>query len=591
MKDRINMERNEKLIRMKLWQYLLPSIMMTAALQMGNIVDTMLVGNILGADAMSAVKVGMTIDNIMEIPGYVLGVGGSVAVGILLGKRERDKANRVFSMTLTVSVLCGIVFALLSVTSPVLAEALTGGGSLTADVRAFIFVTLLGAPVISLALQFMNYVAVDNNPSVASAYVIVSNVINLALDYLILKYTALGTAGAALSTVLGYGIAMLVLIRYLRSPKRMLKYVFPFGRGGLASGAEFMLALSTGMPTLLYMVFLTTKDLGLNTMIVRMIGNDGMAVYTVCANVVLLVELLVGGIIGTIASIGGVIYGEKDYFGIRSLVKHVLIYSYAVLLVILIILWVFPQYVVALFGITEGVLSSMASAALRIFVCSLPFYLLNKFMTTYYQSTEQTKLSGIVTSLQTCVAILPLAVVFTLAAKAAGFDLLNALMAAFVASEIVTIVIAFIYRKLKYKDQGFLLLPEKEEEAVYDISAAADLEEVEKVPREIIGFCKAHQVDAGRANLLAVAAEEMLVNIIRYGGKKVDTIDINLRIADDTLLFRLRDNGIPFDPTDYSVDSGEYEIHGIEVVRSITDRMQYMRVLDLNHTVIEMKKS
>lgn len=591
MKDRINMERNEKLIRMKLWQYLLPSIMMTAALQMGNIVDTMLVGNILGADAMSAVKVGMTIDNIMEIPGYVLGVGGSVAVGILLGKRERDKANRVFSMTLTVSVLCGIVFALLSVTSPVLAEALTGGGSLTADVRAFIFVTLLGAPVISLALQFMNYVAVDNNPSVASAYVIVSNVINLALDYLILKYTALGTAGAALSTVLGYGIAMLVLIRYLRSPKRMLKYVFPFGRGGLASGAEFMLALSTGMPTLLYMVFLTTKDLGLNTMIVRMIGNDGMAVYTVCANVVLLVELLVGGIIGTIASIGGVIYGEKDYFGIRSLVKHVLIYSYAVLLVILIILWVFPQYVVALFGITEGVLSSMASAALRIFVCSLPFYLLNKFMTTYYQSTEQTKLSGIVTSLQTCVAILPLAVVFTLAAKAAGLDLLNALMAAFVASEIVTIVIAFIYRKLKYKDQGFLLLPEKEEEAVYDISAAADLEEVEKVPREIIGFCKAHQVDAGRANLLAVAAEEMLVNIIRYGGKKVDTIDINLRIADDTLLFRLRDNGIPFDPTDYSVDSGEYEIHGIEVVRSITDRMQYMRVLDLNHTVIEMKKS
>ena len=44
------MERNEKLIKTKLWQYLLPSIMMTAALQLGNIVDTMLVGNILGAN-------------------------------------------------------------------------------------------------------------------------------------------------------------------------------------------------------------------------------------------------------------------------------------------------------------------------------------------------------------------------------------------------------------------------------------------------------------------------------------------------------------------------------------------------------------
>ncbi len=599
------MERNVKLIKTKLWQYLLPSIMMTAALQLGNIVDTMLVGNILGADAMSAVKVGMTVDHIMEIPGYVLGVGGSVAAGILLGKRKRDEANRVFSVTLTVSVLCGILFALLSVTSPMLAKALTGGGSLLRDVERFVFVTLLGAPVISLALQFMSYVAVDNNPSVASAYVIVSNVINLALDYLILKFTALGTAGAALSTVLGYGIAMLVLIRYLRSPKRMLRYVMPFGGGkdrkhpgedakqgrreGQVAGA-FVLAFSTGVPTLLYMIFLTLKDLGLNTMIVRLIGNDAMAVYTVCTNVVLLVELLVGGIIGTIASIGGVIYGEKDYFGIRSLVKHVLLYSYAVLAVLLVILLVFPEAVVALFGITGGALLEMAAAALRIFVCSLPFYLLNKFMTTYYQSTEKTKLSGIVTSLQTCVAILPLAVVFLFAARAAGLDLLNALMAAFVFSEILTAVTVCIYRKMKYKGQGFLLLPKREEEAVYDISVVADLEEAERVPREIMEFCQAHQVDAGRANLLAVAAEEMLVNIIRYGGKKADTIDINLCITEDILLFRLRDNGVPFDPTDYSADTGEYEIHGIEVVKNITDRMQYMRVLDLNHTVIEMKR-
>ena len=155
------MKRNEKLIKTKLWQYLLPSIMMTAALQMGNIVDTMLVGNILGPDAMSAVKIGMTIDNVMEIPGYVLGVGGCVAVGILLGKREREKANRVFSVTLAVSLLCGILFSLLSVTAPALAGALTGGNSLTGDVTGFVFVTLLGAPVISLALQFISYVAVD----------------------------------------------------------------------------------------------------------------------------------------------------------------------------------------------------------------------------------------------------------------------------------------------------------------------------------------------------------------------------------------------------------------------------------------------
>ena len=578
------MKRNEKLIKTKLWQYLLPSIMMTAALQMGNIVDTMLVGNILGADAMSAVKIGMTIDNIMEIPGYVLGVGGSVAVGILLGKREREKADRVYSVTLTISLICGFIFALLSVASPTLADMLTGGNSLTDDVSGFVFVTLLGAPVLSLALQFMNYVAVDNNPSAASAYVIVSNIINLVLDYFILKYTALGTAGAALSTILGYGLAMVVLIAYFRSPKRMLRFVNPFKN----TKGEFILAVSTGIPTLLYMIFETIKDLGLNTIIVRVIGNDAMAVYTICINVVLMVELIVGGIIGTIASIGGVIYGEKDYFGIKSLVKNVLKYSYSVLAIVLIILFCFTDYVVALFGISGGELLDICIKSLRIFIGCLPIYLLNKFMTTYYQSTEKTKLSGIVTSLQNCIVILPVAAAFIFVAKIAGFDMLNALMISFIVSELLTAVIVFIYRKIKYKHQGILLLPDMEDENILDISIDGNVEDAEKIPRKIIDFCNEKGVDGSKANLLAVAAEEMIFNIIKYGGKRVNTIDVNLCITKDSIIFRIRDNGIPFDPTDYSVDSGDFEIHGIEVVKSITDRIQYMRVLDLNNSVVEI---
>lgn len=578
------LKRNEKLIKTKLWQYLLPSIMLTAALQIGNIVDTMLVGNILGTDAMSAVKIGMTIDNIMEIPGYVLGVGGSVAAGILLGKRDRSKANKVFSATLIISLICGFIFAVLSPFSPLLASMLTGGNSLTDDASSFIFVTLLGAPVISLALQFISYVAVDNNPTVASTYVITANIINLVCDYFILKFTPIGTAGAALSTVLGYGIAMIVLLVYLRSPKRMLKFTNPFKD----TKSAIKLAVSTGIPTLLYMIFLTIKDLGLNTMIVQIIGNDAMAIYTVCTNVILLVELLVGGIIGTIASIGGVIYGAKDYFGIRSLAKNVMIYCYSVLAVLLLVLFVFTKYIVAMFGISSGELLDISVASLRIFVLCLPFYLLNKFMTTYYQSTEKTKLSGIITSLQTCVAILPVAFILVFTAKAVGLNMLNALMVSFVASEIITILIAFVYRKIKFKHQGFLLLPDDENNECLDVSINKSIEEAEKIPREIIDFCKSRGVDSNKANLVAVAAEEMVINIIRYGGKKAETVDVKLSITDDSLILCTRDNGIPFDPTDYTVDSYEFEIHGIEVIKSITDKIQYMRVLDLNNTVVEV---
>ena len=54
---------------------------------------------------------------------------------------------------------------------------------------------------------------------------------------------------------------------------------------------------------------------------------------------------------------------------------------------------------------------------------------------------------------------------------------------------------------------------------------------------------------------------------------------------------RIRDNGIPFDPMDYTFDGDAYDIHGIEIVRRISSNISYVRVIDLNNTVIEINRS
>ncbi len=580
------LKRNEKIIRSKFLQYLFPGIMLTMALQLGNIVDAMIVGNVLGADAMSAVQIGMTADNIIEIPGYVLGVGGSVAAGILLGKRNREEANRVFSVTLTVSVLCGLLATVLSFTAPHVATVLTGGGALQKDVQDFVFYTFLCAPILSLALQFMNYVAVDNCPNLASAYVIVANVINLTCDYVLLKFTPIGTGGAALSTAIGYGAALLLLIGYYKSPKRMLHLVNPF-RG---FGRAFGFACKIGIPTLLYMIFIILKDYSLNLIVVTFIGTFAMAVYTVCCNIVLLSQLLVGGIIGTLSSIGDVIYGEKDYYGIRVLCKNIMAYAGVVVALLLVVLTLFPGVVLALFGMNDGAAMAAGQKAVRIFVTCLPFYVINKFFTTYYQVTEKTFLSGLITSFQNCVVILPTAFLFVASSRASGRDPLNLLMLSFVVSELLTMVLSQGYRLLRYRGQGLLLIPREGEEKVLDLSLSPRLQEVPMLVDDILAFCE-NVTEASRANLIAVVAEEMTANIIKHGGRGVESIDVNLSVSDDKLILRTRDNGIPFDPTEYTYDHREeYSISGIEVVKKIADRIQYIRILNLNNTVVELKR-
>ena len=46
---------------------------------------------------------------------------------------------------------------------------------------------------------------------------------------------------------------------------------------------------------------------------------------------------------------------------------------------------------------------------------------------------------------------------------------------------------------------------------------------------------------------------------------------------------------MPFNRTEYELDSGEFDIHGIELVKTISSGINYMRTMDLNNTVLEFE--
>ena len=123
-----------------------------------------------------------------------------------------------------------------------------------------------------------------------------------------------------------------------------------------------------------------------------------------------------------------------------------------------------------------------------------------------------------------------------------------------------------------------------------DLSIKSDVNETPMIPREIKEFCVAHGVCKEKANIAALAAEEMAVNCIKFGGKSSPWIDICLNIEEDKLLLRIRDNGVPFDPTTYQTEEDDFDIHGIEVIKAIATKITYIRAIDLNNTVLEFDK-
>ncbi len=576
-------QRNERLIGNKIWKYLLPGIMMSMALQLGNIVDTIFVGNFLGTDAMSAITLVLPMETLIQVTGYCLGTGGAIAAGILLGKRNKEGASQLFSLTLLITVAVGLIIAAAApfLAMPV-ANALAKGGNLGILAGHYLFVGMLGAPVIGVGLLMSGFLGVENHPELASAYLIVSNVINLILDYILLRFTKLGIAGASLSTVAGFLLGMVIFIIYIRSPKRMISLV------RIQSLAPLKEAVVSGAPVFVFMVMTILKSFVLNEIIIRFIGDGGMAVYTVCDNILMIVEMITAGIIGVIPNIAGILYGEKDYFGIRALCKRVLVLSTAATVCIFVLVMAFAKSITVIFGVYHSELSSMMVTALRIFILCLPAYVWNKFLVGYYESIEESKQASIITFFQNGIYVLPAAAFGIILEIHMGGSGINGLAIGFVCSEILTVLTAYIYRKIKYKGMDFYLLPE-ETGTCFDFTVKADMNETALVPREVKRFCIDHGISANTANIVAVAAEEMIVNCIKYGGRLSHWIDVSLVIEKQKMLLRIRDNGVPFNPTEYELDSGEFDIHGIELVKTISSGINYMRTMDLNNTVLEFE--
>ena len=557
---------------------------MSLALQLGNIVDTIFVSNLIGVEAMSAVTMSLPVETIIQLTGYCLGIGGSIAVGNMLGKRDKESASKLFSATFLVTLAVGLLFSICAfpTAAPIAKLLVPGGGALADYTRDYIRVSMLGAPVIGIGLMMVNYLGVENHPELASIYLILANVINLVLDYIFLRFTPLGITGASLSTVLGFLFAMGVFVVYIRSDKRNIQFI-------LLKARDFVIireAVVAGVPMLVFMATNFIKVLGLNTIIMNQIGEEGMAVFTVCDNVLLIVEMLTGGIIGVIPNVAGILFGEKDYIGIRVLCKKMLKYSYIMLAFIFVFIMLFTEQITILFGSGGGELGSQMVFALRIFALCVAPYLWNKFIVSYYESIEETAIASFVTFLENAVAVLPATFAGIYIWKQIDGIGINGIAAGFVATEIITVIAAWIFRKIKYKKSTFYIVPDKNPGTNLDFSIKSTMEEAQNVNRKIMEFCKEKGVSGKKANLAAVCAEEMTVNIIKFGGKTSNWIDINLCLEDDICRLRIRDNGVNFNPLEYSYDSEQFDIHGIELVKKISKSMDYIRAIDMNNTII-----
>lgn len=580
------MERNGYLVEKKFYKYLIPSFFAEMSMHTGTVIDGVIVGNLLGIDALAAVALGKPIVFLLQIPGLILGLGGATLAAILLGERKREQASNMFSACIFSTLIFSVAIGLSAffVTDP-LGKILSAGTALDKQVAEYLFIQILGLPTLSIALVTCEFLAVDNHPGLAAWMFTIAEIVHVALDFLLIGYFGWGLTGAAAAAVIGNGVGLLVLVPYARSKARMLSIYY----SALHHLGTMWEAVKVGTPRISMEVVQFLQFFCLNTSIVYWLGDEAMGVYAVCTNTLFMAELLAGGIVSVIPNLCGVLYGDRDYFGMKKVVKGTITLSSVLIIILTAVFFIMPERIALMFGLDDMSLMPVAKVCLEIYALSFLPYIINEFLQVYYQTILQAGIATLNTILEGFVLLIPMSLLMM------HFYGIYGVCAAVTISEILTIIIVEAYRKYgqdkgKFPKKGVLMIPDDTPDT-FDCTIRGNVDESVKISQQIIDWCKERKIPDRIGNILGLAAEEISVNISRYGYKdtKRNFIDISLFEDDGKYILRIRDDGIHFDPTSYEPEEEEkYSIGGIQVIRKLATKLDYMRVLDMNNTIIEV---
>lgn len=575
-------ERKGTLLRKKFNEYLVSTLAMSASLYLAAIVDNIMVGNILGADALAAVNLTTPILFIKNIVFSIFIYGGNTLAAMYKGKRDNQSADKTF----TFSVLFGILMSSLVVAAGILlaqptAMLLSQGGQFYAQTLAYIVPLWVSGPLVVLNSGTAAYVRTDGMKKLAVALPIVSNIINLALDYVYMAGFGWGVAGAGWATVTGYAAGSLLLVFYFTSKQRTVRFV----RVSPKDIRILLGVLHTGLPTALIHVCNFLRTAFINAIILASAGAVGMQIVTICLSAFNVALIFINGSATTLMPICGALYGESDNKGVRYVLRFALTVTEIMCLVVLLVFELFPVPVGRLFVRLPAETAAQLEAALRIFSVCIPFYGVSYILRAFYQSTKQRGAASLFTVLEGVVFIVPLIYLFSRTSQ-------NLMWLSFALAEIASILVTVLVMQLIAKRKNrrnFLMLERAKEQNTLDMTISNEVENAVEVSRRIRGFCAENGVEETLSTILGVTAEELAVNAVKYAYKGKNDIDICLRLMDDKLVLRFRDNGAIFNPTEYIDDSGR-EVTGLSVVRSLTPDISYNRVLGFNVTVVSVNR-
>lgn len=341
-----------------------------------NMVDTFFVGQTGDPNQVAAVSVATPVFLFLMAAGNIFGVGGASFVSRALGEKNYDKVKNISSFCFYTGILVGLLgtFLLLTFMTPILKAVGTSENTFT-FAKDYLFWTALGGPFIVLQCAFSNLVRSEGASQKAMTGMMIGTITNIVLDpifildsFLGIPCLNLGVSGAAIATVIGNIVSVVIFLSHTISNNSVLTLSFNYYkiRNGILKGV-----LLIGLPASLTNILMSCSDIITNNLLVTY-GDIHVAAMGIAKKANMLVIFVQFGIGMGIAPLIGYNYGAKKINRMKSIMKFSMLCTLVTGFILTSIYFIFTKQILSIFINSQEVIQT-GIIVLRALMISGPF--------------------------------------------------------------------------------------------------------------------------------------------------------------------------------------------------------------------------
>lgn len=288
-----------------------------------NLVDAYFVGG-LGTDAMGAITVAYPLGQVIVGLGLLFGNGAAAYLSRLLGKGDKETANKVASTALYSSVIIGAIAIIISVIflKPILRQ-LGALDSVMPYAVSYTSIYIVFSIFNVFNVTMNNIVSSEGAAKTAMCALMAGAILNVILDPIFIYSLGFGIAGAAIATAISQMVSTVVYLIYIFRKSSM----FSFSIKEYSFTKDIMSeVLKIGIPTLVFQI-LTSVSMSMINGAAKDYGSSALAAMGPVTKIMSMGSLVVFGFLKGFQPIAGYSYGARKFDRLHEAIRTSIIWS------------------------------------------------------------------------------------------------------------------------------------------------------------------------------------------------------------------------------------------------------------------------